>query len=313
MKNENSIKLVNSSTVKFFQNPTDIFDSLDVIENTREEYKRRIKLFLDFLQGKTFNENSFLLYKQCLRDKNNLTISTKNKYLITAKVFLKELHRKGILPTDITQNIKTFSQNKKHKKEGLNEEEIQKVAEKIKNLESTPKNTRLKAIFSLLIFQGLRQIEICRLDIKDLDLINKIAFIQGKGRDDKEPIDLHPETAKILEEFLKSNNIKDGAMFISNSNNCKNQRLTTKTIRTLVKDILKDLEIPKSTHGFRHFFTSKLIKTYKGDLLEVGRYTRHKSLEMLQVYNDNINRQADLPRFYKTFSGINLDKTTVQE
>ena len=81
-------------------------------------------------------------------------------------------------------------------------------------------------------------------------------------------------------------------------------RLTTRGVRLIVKEFLSELHIEKSTHGFRHYFTSTLIRAYKGDLLEVARYTRHRSLEMLQVYNDNINRQADLPRYYQTFEGV---------
>ena len=73
-----------------------------------------------------------------------------------------------------------------------------------------------------------------------------------------------------------------------------------------MKQILKELGIEKTTHGFRHFFTTTLIKTYKGDLLEVAQYTRHKGLEMLQVYNDNIKKEADLPRFYKAFKGVSF-------
>ncbi|GAG15279.1 unnamed protein product, partial [marine sediment metagenome] len=34
------------------------------------------------------------------------------------------------------------------------------------------------------------------------------------------------------------------------------------------------------------------------------QYTRHKCLEMLQVYNDNIEMENDLPRYYKTFKGV---------
>ena len=41
-----------------------------------------------------------------------------------------------------------------------------------------------------------------------------------------------------------------------------------------------------------------------GDLLEVARYTRHKTLEMLTVYNDNIKQKADLPRYYKAFGEV---------
>ena len=282
------------------------FDLLDVSEATRQDYKYRIGLFLDFTSERGFNRNSFLEFKRALAERADLAVSTKNKYLATAKIFLKEANRQGALPADITQNIKTFSQNKKHKRDGLNDEEIKKLTEAIQVLPETQQNARLKAILSLLVFQGLRQVEIIRLDIKDIDFISKIAFIQGKGQDDKEPINLHPEAVRALQSYLKSNKIADGALFTSQSNNSKNQRLTTRAVRALVKEILNDLGIEKTTHGFRHYFTTTLIKTYKGDLLEVAQYTRHKSLEMLQVYNDNIKKEADLPRYYRAFSGVSF-------
>jgi len=281
-----------------------VFDLLDVSEATRQDYKYRIGLFLDFTNKRGFNRNSFLEFKRALAERTDLAVSTKNKYLATAKIFLKEANRQGALPADITQNIKTFSQNKKHKRDGLNDEEIKKLTEAIQGLPETQQNARLKAILSLLVFQGLRQVEITRLDIKDIDFISKTAFIQGKGQDDKEPINLHPEAIRALQSYLKSNKIADGALFTSQSNNHKNKRLTTRALRQLVKETLNDLGIEKTIHGFRHYFTTTLIKTYKGDLLEVAQYTRHKSLEMLQVYNDNINRKADLPRFYRAFSGV---------
>jgi integrase len=263
-------------------------------------------LFLDFTQARGFSHNTFLEFKRGLAERTDISTATKNKYLATAKIFLKELNRQGLLPADITQNIKTFSQSKKHKRDGLNDEEMSLLAERIAQLPQDAKNTRLKAILSLLALQGLRQIEITRLDVKDIDFISQTAFIQGKGQDDKEPINLHPETVKALQDYLKTNKIADGALFISQSNNSKNQRLTTRAIRNIIKQALNALGIEKTTHGFRHYFTTKLIKTYKGDLLEVAQYTRHKSLEMLQVYNDNIKREADLPRFYRAFNGVSF-------
>lgn len=283
-----------------------VFDLLDVSETTRQDYKYRIGLFLDFTKEQGFNRNSFLEFKRSLAERTDLAVSTKNKYLATAKIFLKEANRQGALPADITQNIKTFSQSKKHKRDGLNDEEIKKLTGAIQVLPKTPYNARLKTILSLLVFQGLRQVEITRLDVKDIDFISKTAFIQGKGQDDKEPIYLHPETIKAIQSYLKSNKIADGALFTSQSNNNKNQRLTTRAIRDIIKRTLNNLDIEKTTHGFRHYFTTTLIKTYKGDLLEVAQYTRHKSIEMLQVYNDNINRKADLPRYYQAFSGVKL-------
>ena len=285
-----------------------VFDLLDVRETTRADYKTRIGLFLDFTHRCGINRNSFLDFKRELTDRTDLSVSTKNKYLTTARVFLKELNRQGALPTDITQNIKTFRQSKKHKKDGLTDEEINALMEKIRPLPNTPRTTRLKAILVLLTLQGLRQIELIRLEVKDLDFVSRTAFILGKGQDDKELINLHPETCKTLQEYLKTNKIADGALFTSQSNNSRNRRLTTRAIRGIVRATLAELGINKTTHGFRHYFTTKLIKTYKGDLLEVAQYTRHKSLEMLQVYNDSIKREADLPRFYKAFRGVNFSQ-----
>lgn len=281
-----------------------IFDHLDVKEETRQDYKYRIAMFLTFTHKLGINHNTYLDYKRSLASRTDLSISSKNKYLIASRVFLKELNRMGLMPIDITQNVKTFSQDKKHKRDGLNEGEIKRLGDFIRQLPTTPDNARFKAITALLALQGLRQVEIVRLDVKDMDFIANTANILGKGRDDKEAVDLHPETTKALKEYLAVSKIKDGVLFPCLSNNNRNGRLTTRALRQMVKDRLNTLGIDKTVHGFRHFFTTTLIKTYKGDLLEVAQYTRHKSLEMLQIYNDRVKKQADLPRYYKAFSGI---------
>ena len=288
------------------RNAERIFDLLDVSAETRQDYKYRIGMFLDFIDNNPLNYNSFLEFKRSLAERNDYSISTKNKYLGAGRIFLKELNRQGILPNDITSNVKSFKTGSKHKRDGLNAEEISKLFEFIGQLPLTQENTRLRAIVALLTLQGLRQCEVTRLDIEDIDLVSKKAMILGKGRDDKELIDLHPETIKALQVYLKTNKIADGALFTSRSNNHKNQRLTTRAVREIIKTALNLLGIEKTVHGFRHFFASTLIKTYKGDLLEVAGYTRHRGLEMLQVYNDEIKRKEDLPRYYNSFRGVSF-------
>jgi integrase len=285
-----------------------VFDNLDVSENTRKEYSTRVKLFIDFVRDNGFTKNSYLEYKRYLAKRIDLTVSTKNKYLIVARVYCKEIHRQGYLPIDITQNIKSFQQSRKHKKEGLSELEVQKILDNIQTLPISCATWRIKALLSLLILQGLRQIEIVRLDVNDLDLVSQYAFVQGKGKDDKEIVDLHPVTVMALKDYIRHNKIADGALFTSTSNNRKNQRLTTKSIRNIINPIMRGLEIDKTVHGFRHYFTTRLIQSYKGDLLTVAMYTRHKSLEMLQVYNDTIRHKEDLPRYYETFKSVNFNQ-----
>ncbi len=293
-------------TVPNRQNIDNIFNLLDVSEETRKDYKYRIGAFTDFIKQHGLSNNSFLEYKKILSGRNDFSVSTKNKYLAAARIFLKELNRQGLIPVDVTQNIKAFKQGKKHKRDGLNNEEMERLSAWMKKLPDNAQNCRLRAIFSLLALQGLRQCEIVRLDVGDLDLVAKTAAIQGKGRDDKELMNLHPETIKNLHEYLKVNKISDGPLFVSESNNSKGHRLTTRALRGLIGEILASLGIEKTVHGFRHYFTTTLVKVYKGDLLEVAQYTRHKSLEMLQVYNDHVKREEDLPRYYEAFDGVNF-------
>lgn len=280
-----------------------IFDKLDVSQATIADYKARIGLFLKFLVKNSLNQDSFLVFKRHLAERTDISVATKNKYLAASRVFLKELNRQGIIPVDITQNIKTFSQNKKHKRDGLNNKEVQNLVEKLKQLDITPRNTRLKALFSLLAFQGLRQIEIIRLNVKDLDLVNHTAFIQGKGQDDKELIHLHPETAKALRFYLKINHIADGALFKSLGNR-KSDRITTMTIKRDIKALLEPLGIDKTTHGFRHFYITTLLQNL--DVRDVRKFSRHKNLEMLIVYDDELDIKSKSIEVFRCFEGLQV-------
>lgn len=294
------------SNGELYERTKQVFAELDTSDETRQEYLTRIKLFLDFIKDNGLNNSTFLAYKRYLKARTDYGISTKNKYLTAGRVFVKELHRQGVLPVDISVNVKGFTQTKKHKRSGLNDKDMYTLTDDLAHLDQTPANARLKAIIALLALQGLRQIELARLDVSDVDLARGKILIQGKGRDDKEPVYLHPETVKALRDYIKANKKADGALFTSTSNNGRGRRLTTRAIRQLVKDTLTKLDIDNSTHGFRHYFTTRLVKHYKGDLLAVSKYTRHRNIEMLQVYYDDINQEADLPRYYKAFEKVQL-------
>ena len=287
------------------------FDYLPISETTRDDYKLRVGEFIDFIKANGLNRNTMLDYRKYLEQRTDYSISTKNKYFTTAKRYCGVLYNANILPTDITKDLsgvelKGFKQSRLHKKDGVSQDEINRLAEYFRGLDESKQNLRLKAIFSLLIYQGLRQVEIVRLDVNDLDLRAGKAFVRGKGRDDKEPIALHPYTVNALKAYLTAYKKKSGAVFTCESNRAYGERLTTLSLRRTVKTVLTELGIENSTHGFRHYFTTNLIKNYKGDLLTVAHYTRHRRLDMLQVYNDAIKAEQDLPRYINAFEGVKL-------
>ncbi|MEI3341125.1 MAG: site-specific integrase [Coprobacter fastidiosus] len=194
----------------------------------------------------------------------------------------------------------------------MHDADIEKLQRYCSDLPSTPQNLRLRALVALFLFQGLRQIEVVRLDVGDIDLRNKTAFIRGKGRDDKEPIHLHPSTVRVLREYLNCYRFRSGALFRSDSNHCRGDRLTTKSVREIIKRVFAKLEIDGSVHGFRHFFISKLIKSYKGELLMVSKYSRHRSIQMSRL-TTRLPQTGIYPGFTKSLKRYGYEEATTPE
>lgn len=287
--------------IALLSTPT-IFDSLDITESTRKEYLARLPQFLGWLKYNGITHDCLLDYKKYLRSRTDLGIASKNKYLAVARISLKELHRRGKVPYDLTQNVKSFQQSQKHRVEGLNEAEVQRLCEHLQQLPDSFRAIRLRTLIALLLFQGLRQIEICRLDVSDVDLASGRLYVLGKGRDDKEPIYLHPQTVKAIRAYLNVSKVKDGALFTSLWGQTKGKRLTTRGLRLIVKNLLHEVSVEKTVHGIRHYYVTQLIRAYKGELLTVARYTRHRNLNMLIIYNDQDLIRGDLPNYYHAFT-----------
>jgi site-specific recombinase XerD len=278
-----------------------IFDSLDIAESTRLDYLARLPQFVGWLKHNGIDHDVLLNYKKYLRSRSDLGIASKNKYLAVARIALKELHRRGKIPVDLSLNVRSFQSGNKHKVEGLTEQEVERLCEYLRELPDTFKTIRIRAIVALLLYQGLRTVEICRLDVADVGIATGRLQVLGKSRDDKEYIFLHPQTVKALKTYQKASHVKDGALFTSLWGQTKGKRLTTRGLRLIVKDALASADIDRTVHGFRHFFVTTLVKSYQSDLLRVAHYSRHRSIEMLRVYNDQVAEIKDLPSYYKAF------------
>lgn len=266
-----------------------VIDGMDVSVCTREDYKQRIKYFLSFLTETTMDRDTLLRFKRELENRADLGAASKNKYLTAARVYLKELYRTGKLPVDLSEGVKAFKQNKGHKKFGHTEEEIKKIINELRLY-----NLRDKAIMYLLIFQGLRQVELVRLEIQDVDIERGTIMVQGKGKDDKELMTLHSETLAVLKAYMKNLGKKEGKLI----------GISERMIRNIHAGIVKKLGIKATTHGTRHFYTTNLLKAFEGDVLTVQKFTRHGSVEMLQVYNDDIDVEKNLPKYEEAFNNL---------
>lgn len=283
------------------------FDNLDVSEATRADYVARLAPFINFIETHQINLNTFLEFKRELRGREELSASTKNGYLVSARIFLKELHRRGFMPTDITHNIRNFKQDKKHRVSGLKPDEVERLQYWSQRQFGEHRNV---AIMCLLLYQGLREFEVCNLDWEDVLWRSRTILIKGKGRDDKEAMPLHPTTYTALKRYqVTEYDYKTrprGAMFRSRSIPSKRGRMTTRGLRFIVKRAFKECGIDRTVHGLRHTFMTRLVRQFNGDVTKIVQFSRHKSLEMIQVYNDAEMLQEDIVGFTKAFSDVHL-------
>lgn len=279
-----------------------IFDNMDIMESSKQDYLARLPRFIRFVEMHGVNRDLLLHYKQSLRDDVTLGVSAKNKYLNTARIVLRELYRQGKLAFDLSVGVKSFKQDSRHKVIGLNKQEVERICQHLQTLDNSLKNARLKVIVALLLFQGLRQIEVCRLDVSDIDLTNKSIYIVGKGRIDREPIHIHPETAKVLTQYLRSSQVKHGPLLTHINRQTSGERLTTRGLRMIFQNLLQELDIDRTTHSTRHFFATELIRHFKSDLTTVAKFTRHSSIEMLNTYNDELLSTSKYQEYSRIFN-----------
>lgn len=277
----------------------------DNTEQTKQDYLYRVQYFLDYVRRHGFARDTLRAYRRYLSEIPDIAASTKNGRFFAAKMLLQELAHRNYIP-DITQNVKGFSRGRKHKKEGLNPAEVMRIANTLRSMPDTPATHRLRAIITLLALQGLRQVEVVRLNRDDVDLVNKTLLVLGKGTDDRELVNLHPVTVSALKAHIEASKVADGPLFTSRATNYRYRRLTTRSVRKMVKELFNDLGIDRTTHGFRHYFVTAMLQALDGNIRETAKYTRHRALDMLMVYDDNISHKKTLPRYYRMFDGFDF-------
>jgi integrase len=281
-----------------------IIDSLDVSENTRYEYKQRIKPFLLFVQTEGLSLNVMLEYKRRLAERSDYSVSTRNKYLVCAKLFMRECYRLGLIERDLSVSVKCFKQSKKHKVNGLTDEEVSLIGDWVTQ---HPDKLRERSLLCLALAQGLRQFEICNIKLRDVDLKAGMLMVLGKARDDYELVNLHPKTTRALKQYCRSQKLSaEDYLFTSKRRQSSNGKLTTRGFQVIIKGIFEELEIDRTCHGCRHYYCSKLIKTMPGNLTVVAQFTRHKSLEMLSVYNDNLLMENEMKHYRNAFNDLKI-------
>lgn len=277
-----------------------IIDSIDIMAKSKETYRKNGREFLRFIQLNGLNIDTFINFKSYLLSKTDKSPIWQSSKLIVAKAILKNLHgHRRILTIDLTASIKSIKSESQHK-DGLNENDIAQVKDHIQSITDPNKRIRLNAMFALLAYQGLRQFEVCNIKVEDISFKSSKLKVLGKGYK-LDNVILHPYTVTALTEYLQTSGKKSGYLFTSEKGTTTGERLTERGIRKVFEAIFDKLDIERSVHGFRHFFTTKLCIKTNGNLNVVKEYTRHSSIHTVTKYWDNVKKQEHDEMFFKAF------------
>lgn len=149
------------------------------------------------------------------------------------------------------------------------------------------KGRRDRALVHLLYDLALRRGEAVALDLADVDLAAGRVAVRGKGRTEKSAQTLPPQTVAALAAWIAVRGIAPGPLFLNADRAGKGGgRLTGRSVARVVGRLGLAVGLAVRPHGLRHAaITAALDAT--GDVRRVQRFSRHRDLRTLAVYDDN--------------------------
>ena len=266
---------------------------LDAKPKTVETYTKSLRAFFRWLAERSISNPQFVDVKN-YRDDLLTTYkpSTVQAYIFIVRRFFEWSESAGLYP-NIAGKLKGATLSREPKKDYLTSSQVKAVLSGIEK--DDLRGLRDKAIVSLMVACGLRDIEVARANVEDLRALgdNTVLFIQGKGRDERAEFVIVPETVeRSIRRYLKARGEAQGAeaLFTSLSNNSRGQRMTTRSISGIVKAAMRAAGFDSerlTAHSLRH--TAVTLALLNGATVqEAQQFARHKSIATTQIYAHNL-------------------------
>ena len=273
----------------------DYIDYLDVLPNTKLGYHRILSEYCAYVSRKTSSPTrlDILNYKEHL--KTRLKAASVQKYIVVIRGFYRWLHVEG-QSANIAEGVKGAKIVSDFKREALTADQAKRLLARAKHQASKGiKEQRDYAIIALLLTTGLRTVEIERANIEDINTVDGIhlLYVMGKGHDDKDAfVKLSSQVYGLIQEYLMARSDSFEPLFISHQTHNYGERIRTRTVRMVVKELLRQIGIdnPKySAHSLRH--TAATLSLLQGANIEdTQQLLRHKDPATTQIYIHRIDK-----------------------
>ena len=268
---------------------------IDASQNTVRTYRGSLKQWFLYLRQNQIIQPTAETVRQ-YRDHLQVTgkkPTTVKNYIIAVKRFFQWTEEAGLYP-DVAKHIKSGRLSKNFKRDYLTGSQARQILNHIDR--STVKGKRDYAMLVTMLTMGLRTIEVARTNIEDIRTKGNttVLYVQGKGHDAKDDLVRMPQHVEsAIRDYLSVRQTKDLSepLFISTSNHNANGRMTTRSIRRIVKTafIAAGFDSPRLTaHSTRH--TAATLSLLNGATLQqTQELLRHRNIGTTEIYAHNMD------------------------
>lgn len=256
-------------------------------ENTRKTYQYSLKNYLKYMKEKEHissyqeitKEQIIAYLKACFQKKEkDYTVAHK---LTVIKNFHKYLLQEKFVTKDVAATI-VRPKTKKHLPRSLSQEEVERLLDLPLN---TPFDYRNKAMIELIYATGLRISEALQITVYDLDFVNCLVRVKGKGRKERivplgeYAIDAIQAYLEVRRELLKGKTTE--VLFLNQQGNPLSRQGFFKMLKKLLKE--KGLPTDISPHSLRHSFATHLL-SHGADLRSIQMLLGHEDIVTTRIY-----------------------------
>lgn len=145
-------------------------------------------------------------------------------------------------------------------------------------------------ILELLFATGMRVSELCSLKTKQINFIDFVIRIYGKGSKERLIQICNTSVCRLIDKYKETIEQKENDYFFLNR---LNNRLSEQSVRYMIDDYARNAQISQhiTPHMFRHSFATLLLEE-DVDIRYIQQMLGHSSITTTQIYtHTSISKQ----------------------
>lgn len=264
---------------------------LGLSKSTIEAYTRDVQEFISFIRDKKLTACLVEQFVQHLRWQK-LQPTTIRRKCMSVRCLCHHLISLGKIDNNTLAMIDPIRTERK-KPNALEPQDVDALVATVENRTPVCRATNIRrdvAIILTLYHSGLRVSELCSLSLPDVNFVNRLARVKGKGGTER-VVPITHRCAEAMQEYLKQERKStDSAMFVKTNG----QRVTRRAVSHMITTLSHRANVAHTTpHTLRRSCATSLVD--RGvDLDLVQSLLGHQSLETTQAYlatsNDKLVR-----------------------